>query len=153
MLEKDLLVYHYGQIEGIQRVKAFAPRTIKDANLPLVVLFADELATVSRSAGRTTKTRDIRAVLFVESVNMGTEDSSYERTDPFFDRVEAYFEARTTLALADGTTFLIHEYMNDEGETLTPYPTGAGGQPGQFWTITFNHRFSIVKEVIYQSGN
>jgi len=152
MLEKDILAYHYPLVTGIQRVKKFAPRTIKDANLPLIVLFADELQTLSRSANRTTKTRDIRAVLFVEGVGMGTEDSPYTATDPFFDRVEAYFEARTTLALADGTTEFIHEYLNDEGEQITPYPTGAGASPGQFWTITFRHRFTIAKQVVYQSG-
>ncbi len=152
MLEKDILEYHYAQITGIQRVKKFAPRTIKDANLPLVVLFADELETLERSGNMTKKTRTLRAVLFVESSGMGTEDSSYEKTDPFFSRVEDYFEPRPTLALADGTTDLEHEYLNDGGETLTPYPTGAGGQPGQFWTITFTHRFTIIKQVIYQSG-
>lgn len=151
MLEKDILEYHYGLIAGVQRVKKFAPRTIKDANLPLVVLFADALTTVTRAGNQTTKTRDIRAVLFVEGVGMGTETSPYTDTDPFFNSVEEYFEKRTTLALADGTTDLIHEYMNDNGETLTPYPTGAGSV-GQFWTITFTHRFTIAKEVIYQSG-
>lgn len=152
MLEKDILAYHYALITGINTVNEFAPRTIKDADLPLVVLFADGLETIERSAGMTKKWRNLRAVLFVESVNMGTATDAYEATDPFFSRVEDYFEPRQTLALADGTTQLEHEYMNDEGETLTPYPTGAGAQVGQFWTITFNHRFAIIKYVQYQSG-
>lgn len=151
MLEKDILAYHYGLITGIQGVERFAPRIMTTAMLPCVVLFADALVTVSRSAGRTTKTRDVRAVLFVEQFGFGSEDSGYDQTDPFFDRAEDYFEARTTLAKADGTTDLIHEYMNDEGETLTPYPTGKN-ETGQFWTITFKHQFTVVKQVIYQSG-
>ncbi len=151
MLEKDILAYHYELITGIQSAKKYAPRTIKDAQLPLIVLFADTLATLERANGQTTKTRDIRAVLFVESMGMGTETSPYTHTDPFFDLVDTYFEARPTLALSDGTTMLIHEYVGDSGETVTPYPSGSGA-PGQFWTITFTHRFTIVKEVIYQSG-
>ena len=150
MLEKDILAYHYGLITGVQAVKTFAPRTIKDAQLPLVVLFADALETVQRGGNMTVKTRTLRAVLFVESLGMGTETSPYEKTDPFFERMDTYFEARETLALADGSTDLTHEYMNDSGETVTPYPTGAS--VGQFWTITFTHRFTIVKQVIYQSG-
>lgn len=152
MLEKDILVHHYGLIEGIERVKRFAPRTIKDANLPLVVLFADALTAVERAGGMTIKTRDIRAVLFIESAGMGTENSAYEKTDPFFDQVDTYFEARPSLGLADGTTDLVHEYLGDEGESLTPYPTGTS-EMGQFWTITFRHRFTIVKPVVYQSGD
>lgn len=151
MLEKQILAYHYNLIEGVQSVKQFAPRTIKDAQLPLIVLFADALETVEISSGMTTKTRTLRAVLFVESVGMGTETSPYDKTDPFFDRVDTYFEARPTLALANGTTRLIHEYMNDGGETVTPYPTGAT-TAGQFWAITFTHKFTIIKPVIYQSG-
>lgn len=151
MLEKDILAYHYALITGITTVKKFAPRTIKDADLPLVMLFVDALETIERSGGMTKKWRNMRAVLFVESVGMGTETDAYESTDPFFSSVEDYFEPRQTLAKADGTTDLEHEYMNDEGETLTAYPTGAG-QPGQFWTITFNHRFAVVKHVIYKSG-
>ncbi len=65
--------------------------------------------------------------------------------------MEEYFEARETLGLENGTTELIHEYMNDGGETLTPYPTGAGAT-GQFWAITFTHKFTVIKQVIYQSG-
>ena len=151
MREKDILAYHYPLITGIQAVKKFAPRVIKDAELPLIVLFADALETVERASNMTSKYRSIRAVLFVESVGMGTETSPYTQTDPFFDRVEEYFEARQTLALADGTTELIHEYMNDGGETMTPYPTGTNSI-GQFWAITFTHRFTVVKEVSYQSG-
>lgn len=150
MLAKDILAYHYAKIPGVQNVKKYAPRTIKDAQLPLVMLFADELETVERAGGMTTKIRTLRAVLFVEGVGMGTETSPYDKTDPFFGRVEEYFEPRETLALEDGTTALTHEYMNDGGETLTPYPTGAS--VGQFWAITFTHRFTIVKQVIYQSG-
>jgi hypothetical protein len=151
MLEKDILAYHYGLIEGVQKVVTNAPRIIKAAELPLVVLFADPLETVSRSGGRTTKTRDLRAVLFVQQVGFGTESAGYDRADPFFDRVDTYFEARTTLSKADGTTDLVHEYQNDDGETLTPYPTGTT-ETGNFWTITFHHRFTITKQVIYQSG-
>jgi hypothetical protein len=151
MLEKDILAYHYGLIGGVQNVETFAPRIMTTAMLPCVVLFADALETVQRSSGATTKTRDIRAVLFVEQVGMGSEDGGYDQANPFFDAVDTYFEARTTLAKADGTTDLIHEYMNDEGETVTPYPTG-GGATGNFWTITFQHRFTIIKQVIYQSG-
>ncbi len=152
MLEKDILAYHYPLITGVRRVLTFAPRIITTAQLPLVVLFADPLVTVARSGGRTTKTRDIRAVLFVQQVGFGSETGGYDQVNPFFERTDTYFEARPTLGLADGTTNLAHEYMNDEGETLTPYPTG-GDKEGQFWTITLNHRFTIVKEVIYQSGN
>lgn len=151
MIEKDILAYHYGLITGVRTVKEYAPRTIKDAQLPLVVLFADQLETLDRAQGMTTKTRTLRAVLFVESVGMGTETSAYDKTDPFFDRVDTYFEARPTLALANGTTELVHEYMNDGGETLTPYPTGAGAV-GQFWAITFTHKFTVIKSVTYQSG-
>lgn len=151
MLAKDILAYHYSLIGGVQSVKKFAPRTIKDAQLPLVVLFADELETLSRAGGQTTKVRTLRAVLFVESVGMGTETGPYIATDPFFDRVEDYFEARETLALANGTTTLIHEYMNDGGETLTPYPTGTKDL-GQFWAITFTHRLTLIKRIVYQSG-
>jgi len=150
MIEKDILAYHYGLITGVQAVKKYAPRTIKDAQLPLVVLFADALETLDRPSGMTIKTRTLRAVLFVESMGMGTETSPYDKTDPFFDRVDTYFEARPTLALANGTTELSHEYMNDDGETVTPYPTGAS--VGQFWTISFTHRFTVIKPVIYQSG-
>lgn len=151
MLAKDILAYHYPKITGIHRVETFAPRLITTAMLPLVVLFADALETVESAAGMTTKTRSIRAVLFVQLAGMGSEDGGYEATNPFFDRVEVYFEARPTLALADGTTVLNHEYMNDDGETLTPYPTG-GDKIGQFWAITFAHRFTIIKQVLYQSG-
>lgn len=151
MLEKDILAYHYGNIEGIQSVSKYAPRTIKDAQLPLVVLFADSLTTLERAHGMTKKDRVVRAVLFVEGANMGTATGPYIKTDPFFASVEEYFEARETLALADGTTELIHEYMNDDGETVTPYPTGAGS-PGLFWTISFTHKFTVIKPVIYQSG-
>lgn len=151
MLEKEILAYHYALITGVQSVKQYAPRTIKDAQLPIVVLFADTLETLDRAANMTTKARTIRAVLFVEGVGMGTETSPYIDTDPFFDRMDTYFEARPTLALADGTTELIHEYLGDDGETLTPYPTGTT-TAGQFWTITFKHRFTIVKQVLYQSG-
>lgn len=151
MIEKQILAYHYGLISGIQGVKQYAPRIITTAQLPLIVLFADTLETVSRAAGMTTKYRTIRAVLFTDQVGMGTETGGYVITDPFFDSIDTYFEARQTLALADGTTDLIHEYMGDEGETLTPYPTGKA-EPGNFWTITFNHRFTVIKPVIYQSG-
>lgn len=151
MLEKNILVYHYPKITGIQNIKPFAPRILTTAMLPCIVLFADALVTVSKSNTRTTKTRDIRAVLFVDLVGMGSENGPYEKTDPFFDSIDTYFEARPTLALADGTTDLDHEYMNDEGETLTPYPTG-GDKIGQFWAITFKHRFTIIKPVIYESG-
>lgn len=151
MIEKDILFYHYPKITGIQRCLKYAPRVIKEAQLPLIVLFADELETLERAGGQTTKTRTLRAVLFVESYRMGTETSSYDKTDPFFSSVEDYFEARQTLALADGTTELMHEYMNDGGETLTPYPTGAG-TTGQFWAITFTHKFTVIKPVVYQSG-
>ena len=150
MLEKDILAYHYGLIEGVGSVKKFAPRTIKDAQLPLVVLFADQLETVQRGGNMTVKTRTLRAVLFVESLGMGTETSPYDKTDPFFDRMDTYFEARETLATSNGSTDLTHEYLNDGGETVIPYPTGAS--VGQFWAITFTHRFTIVKQVIYQSG-
>ena len=152
MLEKNILAYHYALITGVNSVLTYAPRTITTAQLPLVLLFADPLALVSRSGGRTTKTRDVRAVLFVQQIGFGSETGGYDQVDPFFDRVDTYFEARPTLGLSDGTTNLIHEYMNDEGETVTPYPTG-GDKEGQFWTTTFNHRFTIVKQVIYQSGN
>jgi hypothetical protein len=131
-------------------VRKYPPRTIKEAQLPLVVLFADELETEGRASGQTTKIRTLRAVLFVEAFGMGTETSSYEKTDPFFDSVEDYFEARETLALENGTTALTHEYMNDGGETLTPYPNG--DKVGHFWAITFTHQFTIVKQVIYESG-
>lgn len=151
MLEKDILAYHYAQITGIQNVQATAPRIITTAMLPCVVLFADVLTPVDRGAMNTVKTRDIRAVLFAELFGMGTDEGGYDIIDPFFDRIDTYFEARTTLAKADGTTDLQHEYMGDEGETVTPYPTGSS-QGGQFWTATFNHRFTIVKQVIYQSG-
>jgi hypothetical protein len=151
MLEKNILVYHYPLITNIQSIRPFAPRILTTAMLPVIVLFADPLVTISKSSTHTTKTRDIRAVLFVAILGSGTENGPYEATDPFFDSVEAYFEARPTLALADGTTDLDHEYMNDDGETLTPYPTGSNTL-GQFWTITFKHRFTIIKPVIYQSG-
>jgi hypothetical protein len=151
MIEKQILAYHYAKIAGVQGVKQYAPRTIKDAQLPLVVLFADTLATVDRASGLTVKTRDIRAVLFVERVGLGTEESPYLETDPFFDLVDTYFEARPTLALANGTTDLNHEYMGDDGETITPYPSGKT-EVSQFWAITFKHRFTIVKQVIYESG-
>jgi hypothetical protein len=151
MLEKDILVYHYGEISGIQAVKAYAPRVILPAQLPLVVLFADTLETVERNGGMTVKYRTIRAVLFTDQVGFGTETGGYVVTDPFFDAIDTYFEARPTLAKADGTTELIHEYMGDEGETLTPYPTGSK-EVGNFWTITFNHRFTVIKPVTYQSG-
>jgi hypothetical protein len=151
MIGKDILAYHYALITGIQTVKKFAPRVIKDAQLPLIVLFADSLETIERAGNMTSKWRSIRAVLFVESVGMGTETSPYTATDPFFSRVEDYFEARTTLGLADGTTELLHEYMNDGGETMTPYPTGTNSV-GQFWAITFTHRFQVIKEVSYRSG-
>jgi hypothetical protein len=150
MLEKDILVYHYPKIEGVRIVKGFAPRTISKAELPMVVLFADTLEAVERTGSSTTKYRTIRAVLFVDIIGMGTENSPYEKTDPFFDRVDTYFEARPALALEDGTTALIHDYMGDEGETVTPYPTG--DKVSQFWAITFKHRFTIVKPVIFQPG-
>lgn len=152
MLEKNILAFHYAQLTGVEKVLTYAPRIIKTADLPLLVLFADPLTTVSRSGGRTTKTRDIRAVLFVQQIGMGSETGGYDQTDPFFDRADTYFEARPTLGLADETTTLLHEYQNDDGETVTPYPTG-GDKVGEFWTIMFHHRFTIVKEVIYQSGN
>lgn len=151
MLEKDLLEYHYGLITGVQNVRKFAPRILTTAMLPCVMFFADDLTPVSRGGNMTTKNRVIRAVLFTEMIGMGSQDGGYEKTDPFFSAVEDYFEPRTTLALADGTTDLTHEYMNDEGETQTPYPTG-GDKVGQFWTITFKHQFTIVKQVIYKSG-
>jgi hypothetical protein len=151
MIEKQILAYHYALIDGVQAVKQFAPRTIKDAQLPLVVLFADTLAPVSIASGHTTDTRDIRAVLFVERFGLGTEDSPYEETDPFFQRVKTYFKARPTLSLANGTTDLEHIYMGDDGETVTPYPSGKN-DISQYWTITFKHRFTIVDEIIYQSG-
>lgn len=151
MIEKDILAYHYAKITGVQSVKKYAPRTIKQAELPLIVLFADQLETLDRAQGMTKKNRTVRAVLFVEAFNMGTETSPYDKTDPFFDRVDTYFEARQTLALANGTTELIHEYGNDGGETVTPYPVGAG-QTGQFWAITFTHTFTVIKPVSYQSG-
>jgi hypothetical protein len=151
MLEKDILAYHYRQIAGVQHVDVFAPRIMTTAMLPCVVLFADALETLERSAYMTKKQRSLRAVLFVQQFGMGTEEGGYLSTDPFFARVEDYFEPRTTLSKADGTTDLTHEYMNDEGETLTPYPTGRT-EGGQFWTITFNHRFEIIKQVIYVSG-
>lgn len=151
MLVRDILAHHYAQIQGITTIKKYAPRIILDAQLPLITLFADELEAVEHTGTSTTKYRILRAVLFVESVNMGTATSAYDKTDPFFDRVEEYFEARPTLSLADGTTTLQHEYMNDTGETVTPYPTGVD-KLGQFWAITFKHRFTIVKPVIFQPG-
>lgn len=151
MLEKDILSYHYGLISGIQNVRANPPRIITTAMLPCIVLFTDELTPVSRSGGSTTKYRLIRAVLFVELVGMGSETGGYDRSDPFFDSVDTYFEARTTLGKADGTTDLIHAYQGDSGQTLTEYPTG-GDKVGSFWTITFKHQFTIVKEVVYRSG-
>lgn len=151
MREKDILAYHYPLISGIQSVSKYAPRIIKPAQLPLLVLFADDLETVQRSQGMTTKYRTIRAVLFVEQVGFGTEEGGYVQTDPFFNSVDTYFEARPTLGLADGTTDLAHEYMGDEGETMTPYPTGTK-ELSNFWTITFMHRFTIIKPVVYQSG-
>lgn len=151
MLEKNILAYHYPQISGIHKVLEYAPRIITTAQLPLVVLFADTLETVDRASGMTTKYRSIRAVLFTDMVGMGSEEGGYVITDPFFENVDTYFEARPTLALANGTTELIHEYMGDEGETLTPYPTGSK-QVGNFWTITFTHRFTVIKPVTYQSG-
>src|SRR5688572_6183893 len=119
MLEKDILAYHYGLIAGVQSVEVFAPRIMTTAMLPCVVLFADALETLERSAYMTKKQRSLRAVLFVQQFGMGTEEGGYLSTDPFFARVEDYFEPRTTLSKADGTTDLTHEYMNDEGETLT----------------------------------
>ena len=148
MIEKDILAYHYAQIEGVQNVQKFAPRILTTAMLPCLMLFADTLETLERGSMLTKKQRSLRAVLFVQQYGMGSEEGGYLSTDPFFSRVEDYFERRTTLALADGTTDLTHEYMNDEGETLTPYPTGKA-EVGQFWSITFNHRFEIVKHVIY----
>lgn len=152
MLEKNILAYHYPLITGIQAIKPFAPRILTTAMLPCIVLFADTLEALERSGTRTTKYRFIRAVLFVEQVGNGSENGPYEKTDPFFDSIDTYFEARPTLALADGTTELEHTYMGDEGESLTPYPTG-GDKLGDFWTITFKHRFTVVKPVIFQSGD
>lgn len=151
MLEKNILAYHYPLITGIQSVKKFAPRIMTTAMLPCIVLFADALTTVDRPGGMTVKTRDLRAVIFVDLLGMGSENGPYEKTDPFFDSVDTYFEARPTLALQAGTTTLNHEYMGDDGESLTPYPTG-GTTLGDFWTITFKHRFTIVKPVIYEPG-
>lgn len=151
MLAKDILAYHYPLITGIQNVRKYAPRIITTAQLPLIVLFADNLETFARSAGKTTKYRTIRAVIFTQQWGMGSQDGGYVTTDPFFDLVDTYFEARQTLALADGETALQHEYMNDEGETATPYPIG-DTTSANFWTITFVHRFTLVKQVINQSG-
>jgi len=151
MREKDILAYHYPLVTGIQSVRKYAPRIIATAQLPLIVLFADELETVQRAAGMTMKYRTIRAVLFAQQWGMGSEDGGYVTTDPFFDLVDTYFEARQTLGLADGTTDLIHEYQGDQGETATPYPTG-DTTGANFWTITFVHRFTVAKEVVNQSG-
>jgi hypothetical protein len=151
MIEKDILSYHYGLISGIQNVRKNPPRIMTTAMLPCVVLFADELTPVARGNGVDTKYRIMRAVLFAEQVGMGSESGGYDKSDPFFDAIDTYFEARSTLAAADGTTDLIHEYGGDTGQTLTDYPTG-GDKIGSFWTITFKHQFTIVKQVIYQSG-